>query len=133
MKLSQLTTNGTADALLVLTPSVNNIVKDDAIIESVGKIIDFSKAENLYGQITLLLGRITEILPLLLGDHRADVFAILSVLNECTPEEIGAQNIMKTMRQVREAVQDKELIDFFKSFMPTGTSEQSAPSALSQD
>lgn len=119
MKLSQLTTDGAADALCVIAPHVYNITSDRAIVESVGKALNVEKTENLYGQYLLIADRIVEILPLLLKDHRADVYGILSVLNECTAEEIASQNILKTIRQVREAIHDEELRDFFKSSVHT--------------
>jgi hypothetical protein len=52
---------------------------------------------------------------------KKDLFGILGVLNEKTPEKIAEQNIVKTMKQIREITKDKELLDFFKSC--TGTEE----------
>ncbi len=124
MKLSQLTTDGAADALCIIAPHIYNITSDSKVIESVSKKMNLDGTEKLYGKYVLLAGRIVEILPLLLKDHRDDVYGILSVLNQCTVKEVAAQNIMETIRQVREAVQDKELIDFFKSSVSTA---QNAP------
>ena len=54
--------------------------------------------------------------PILLKAHRSDVFGVLAVLNECSADEIAKQNIMETVKQVRDLFQDKDLLDFFKSF-----------------
>lgn len=132
MKLSELTTDGALDALCTITPYIYSITSDTALIESVGKAVDTGKVENRYGQYLVLMDKAVEILPLVLKDHRTDVYGILSVLNQRTVEEIAAQNVMETIRQIREATQDEELRGFFKSFAPSAKSEPSEPSAPSQ-
>jgi hypothetical protein len=72
-------------------------------------------------KITLITGKFTKILPLILKKRKADLFSILASLNEKTIEEIGSQNFIKTMSQIKDIAKDKELLDFFKSC--TGTEE----------
>lgn len=115
MKLSELTTDESLDALIVLTPYINNILIDQELGEELRRKIDperlKSKAE------TMLAGaeRINTLVPIVLKKHRADVYGILSVLNRKTPEEVGKQNFLVTAIQIREAVKDRDLVDFFKS------------------
>ena len=59
--------------------------------------------------------RIGQWIPLLLKKHRDDVFAILATVNGVTVDVIREQNILATMRQIRELAEDKDLTDFFKS------------------
>lgn len=132
MKLSELTTDGALDALCTITPYIYSITSDTALIESVGKAINTEKVENRYGQYLILMDKAVEILPLVLKDHRTDVYGILSALNQRTVEEIAAQNVMETIRQIREVTQDEELRSFFKSFAPSAKSELSEPSVLSR-
>lgn len=117
MKLSQLTTDNALDALCRLTPYLSNITTDQEFVEEIGKIVD-GKGLSLFGQYTMMMERITVVLPILLQKHRPDVYGVLSVLNDKTEEEIAAQTVMETMGQLRELFQDKELLDFLGSFMP---------------
>ena len=66
----------------------------------------------------MLLGaqKITAIIPLLLKTHRSDIYAILSIVGEKSVEEIAVQNIMTTMWQMKELLNDKEMVSFFKSW-----------------
>ena len=50
-----------------------------------------------------------------LKKHREDAFSILAVVNSVTVDAILEQNVLVTMRQIRELAEDKDLTDFFKS------------------
>lgn len=129
MKLSELSTDHALDVLCELTPFVANICEDGDLVATLGEKIDLDENMNMYGQFTMLAGKIGKITPILLKTHRVDVYNILSVLNEKPVDEIAAQPIGDTIRQVREAFQDSELLSFFRSFVQRGQKEQSAPSA----
>lgn len=115
MKLSELSTDRAADLLCEITPYIANITGDKALLDTLSEKIGTegkSAAEiYVYGA-----KKLTALAPIVLKNHKSDVFGVLSVLNETTPEAVGKQNILKTMLQIREAVQDKELVDFFKSW-----------------
>ena len=115
-KLSELTTDECADVLCELTPYIVNIVSDKEIMEAVGKAVD----KNTITQVgIMLLGaqKITAVIPLLLKTHRHDIYAILSIVGEKSVEEVAAQNIMATMWQMKELLNDKEMVSFFKSWV----------------
>lgn len=129
MKLSELSTDRALDVLCELTPYIANITNDEELVRTLGRKMDNSAETNLYGQFALLAGRIGEITPLLLKTHRADVYGILSILNEKPAAEIAAQPVTETMRQVLEVFQDTELIRFFRSSVRREQTGSSAPSA----
>lgn len=131
MKLSELNTDRALDVLCELTPYVENIVSDEAVVSAVGKVIKYDSQMNRYGLFLVGIEKISKIIPLLLKTHRADMYGILSAINSQSVEEIAAQNSILTLRQIREVLQDKELIDFFKSSAPQEQKEQSAPSVPS--
>lgn len=112
MKLSKLSTDQAADVLLQLTPSVANITGDKALLDTLKEKTGGTTVAEMYAAGAK---KVTALAPILLKDHREDVFGVLAVLNECEIEEIAAQNIMQTIKQVREAVMDKDLRDFFES------------------
>lgn len=121
-KLSELTTDECADVLCELTPYIVNIVSDQEIMDAVGKAVD----KNTITQVgIMLLGaqKITAVIPLLLKTHRPDIYAILSIVGEKSVEEVAAQNIMATMWQMKELLNDKELVSFFKSWAHGGKKE----------
>jgi hypothetical protein len=85
-------------------------------------VVDREQTETIsVGQKMLLVSsKLGKIVPILMKKRRAEMFGILAVLNEKTPEQISAQNILVTMMQVRDLVNDRELIDFFRSCRSTG-------------
>ena len=131
MKLSELSTDKALDVLCELTPHIKNITDDEAATSSIGKVLDDGQGLNLYGRFMLLAGWVGDFIPVLLRTHRADVYGILSVMNERPVEEIASQKLIDTMAQVRELFQDEDFVSFFKSSAPQEQIEQSAPSAAS--
>lgn len=114
MKLSELSTDAAASVLVSITPALSNILKDPDCREKIGKKADL-KDMSVIGIYAAGLEKINEIIPFLLETHKADVYAVLAALNGTTAEKIAAQNFLVTMRQAREIINDKDLIDFFKS------------------
>lgn len=115
MKLSELSTGRAADVLCEITPYIANIAGDKLLLDTLKEKLggDNKSAAELY---VYGAKKLSAIIPIVLKDHRGDVFGILSVLNETEIESIAAQNVLLTVQQVREAVQDKALVDFFKSW-----------------
>lgn len=131
MKLSELSTDHALDVMCELVPYIDSIVSDSEVVETIGKVVEPGTPINRYGNAVLMLGRVSECLPLLLKTHRPDVYGILSVMNERPVQEIAAQKLTETIRQVKELLQDEEFVSFFKSSVQQEQTEQSAPSAAS--
>lgn len=115
MKLSDLTTDQSLNVLCEITPFVSNIVKDDEIINTIGKAIDTKKMTKI-GVFMAGIDRIAALVPSLLQTHRSDVYGILASVNMTKPEKISKQKLTETMAQINEVVHDEDLITFFKSF-----------------
>ena len=115
MKLSELSTDRAADVLCELTPYIANITGDKALLDELANKFD-SKGKSAAELYTFAAHKCAALVPILLKDHREDVFGVLSVLNETELDKIAKQNIMETMKQVREVFRDKDMLDFFKSF-----------------
>lgn len=133
MKLSDLSTDRALDVLCELTPYIDRITNDQEVVSTIGKVVKPDAELNQYGSFMLIMGRLSEFVPLLLKTHRPDVYGILSILNEKSKEEIAAQPVRETVRQLREAFQDEDLMAFFKPSARQEQKEQSAPSAPSPD
>ena len=115
MKLSELTTDQAADVLCEVTPYIANITGDKSLLDELGKKFD-SKGKSVAELYTYAAKKCAVLAPLLLKDHRADVFGILSVLNDTTAEAVAKQNVLTTILQIRSVFKDKDLLDFFRSF-----------------
>lgn len=115
MKLSELSTERAADVLCEVTPYIANITGDKALLDELAIKFD-SKGKSVAELYTFSSHKYAQLVPILLKDHRADVFGVLAALNETTAEQIGKQKVMETIKQVGELFRDKELLDFFKSF-----------------
>jgi hypothetical protein len=114
MKLSEFSTDEALDVLCEITPYINNIIIDNALMETLKAKV---KGDGLTKTEIMALGaeKLNKLLPIILKDHRVDVYGIVAVLNGIDAADIGRQNIIKTAAQVRDAVKDKDLVDFFKS------------------
>ena len=123
MKLSELSTERATDVLCEIAPYFMNITTDEELVGELKAAVDFKDAEtmSMAEKITVVTGKISKILPILLKKRKTDLFGILGALNDKSIEEIAKQNIIKTMLQIKDISKDKELLDFFKSC--TGTEE----------
>lgn len=112
MKISQMTTNQAADALVKISANAANILDDKdmmALIKDTGEK-GVGDAANGWNMV------LTRLVPMCLKAHRDDLFSIIGALDDKTAEEIGKLKLIKTLGILRDSV-DKELLDFFDSFI----------------
>lgn len=114
MRFSQLNTDQAADVLCELTPYIANITGDKKLLDELAKKFDMKgkSAAELY---VFAAQKLANILPVVLKDHKEDIFSILAVLNDTTPEAVSKQSVFTTIKQARDVLADKELLSFFKS------------------
>ena len=116
MKLSEMTTDRAADALVRIAEPAAEIVNDDnvwKIWEKMGKM----KNPNIKAQIVFI---VREVAPILLKDHRDALYVVLSIMTEKTVQQIADQKVKDTIRDIKESV-DGELLSFF---MPSEEQKQ---------
>lgn len=131
MKISHLSTDRALDVLCELTPYIANITEDKEIMGVFSEKMDTQNMTILSVKI-ISVSRYNSMLSILLKTHRSDIYSILSIINDKSKEEIAAQTVMETMRQISEVLHDEELLSFFKSFVPQAKNEPSAPSVPSR-
>ena len=112
-KLSEFGTDECLDVLCEITPHIVNIVSDEEIMNAIGKPMDKTTVTKV-GVMLLGAQKITAVVPLLLKTHRADIYAILSVMGGKSVEEVAKQSTMATLWQIKTLSEDKELLSFFK-------------------
>lgn len=115
MKFSELSTDRAADVLCEVSVYALNILMDDELRESLKAQIDAEKPQTAGERYAIGAQKIGQWIPLILKKHREDAFGILAVVNNVTVDAILEQNVLVTMRQIRELAEDKDLTDFFKS------------------
>lgn len=115
MKLSEMSTEQFADAMLTLAPAVASIAEDKAITQVMDNIAKKSRGDAL--EFAGAIAR--EAVPALLKEHRADMYVILSAMSGKPAKEIQAQPVMQTIHDVRELL-DADMIDFFKDAASAG-------------
>lgn len=123
MKLSELSTERAMDVLCILTEPVAAIVSDEMILQELRSAVEKEDAVTMAEKISIGLQKLGRLMPMVLKDHRQDVYTILSVMNEKSAEEIAKQNVLATMKQIRDIVKDKDFLDFFRSCADSQGSE----------
>ena len=109
MKLSEMSTEKLADALVRMVEPAREIVEDAEFIEKLKQMAADRTAKT---QLENIAGMAFLVVPLLLERHRSATYTILSALTGKTVKQIAAQPGMQTLREARDSV-DQELLDFF--------------------
>lgn len=123
MRLSELSTEQAADVLCEITPHVEAIITDEDLTEELRAVIKPGDGVTKAQLAVIFMQKLSRAVPILLRKRRAEVFGILSALNDKSAEEIAQQNVLVTMCQIREIIKDRELLDFFKSCADSQGSE----------
>lgn len=122
MKLSQMTTDQVADAMIQIAPDIETLMNDAELVnkfKSRPTSTDTKEAMKL-GTITVL-----NIAMYLLKEQRQVTWNILGALNQKTSEEIGKQLFPTTIKQITEILKDPEFLSFFPQFAQSGQGTQS--------
>lgn len=100
------------DVLCAIAPSIQAIVDDKEIMTALGKAVD-KNGLTTAGVLMVATSKLVGAVPMLFKTHREDVYNILSSVGGVTVEDVKAQNMLDTMQQLKEILQDKPLLDFF--------------------
>ena len=129
MKLSELSTGRAADVLLQVASMAGTITGDKELMGTIGQAIDIKEKNlNQRGVLAEYIKQWCEFISILLENHRKNLFGILAVVNGVGVEDIEAQLITDTFRQLEEIRDDEVLVRFLSSFTRQGQNAQYAPS-----
>lgn len=115
MKLSEMNGKELSACLCKIAAPIERIGMDEKTMTAFQNIAGMGDLNRIQ-QGAALIG---EFIPLLLGDHQTDTFAILAAMNGKTVDEISEQKGMQTIRELKSALSDPELMDFFTSSVRT--------------
>lgn len=115
MKISELSTDKALDVICEITPFVDEIATDEELISTLKEKVKLPEGATRADMLKIGADKVNKIVPIILKKKRSAVYGILAALNETSIEKISKQSMISTAKQIKEAVGDKELIDFFKS------------------
>lgn len=115
MKISEFSTDKALDVICEITPFVDDIATDEELISTIKEKVKLPEGATRADMLRVGAEKVNKIVPILLKKKRKAVYGILAAVNETTADKIGKQSMITTAKQIKEAVGDKELIDFFKS------------------
>ena len=125
MTISEFTTDKALDVFVEITPYVAGIVTCEALQTALSDLAN-TPAKSLkssFQQMVFGADVFSRLVPILLSERRSDVYGILAALNEKSVDEIAKQSLFKTVGMIREIFSDKDLLNFFKSFVHTQPKE----------
>lgn len=112
MKLSSMPTDKATDALVRIMTPFSAIAEDEktvAALKDIGAMGD--------GPLIVKISKSAKrILPILLQEHREDLYEILSIMQNKNKKAIREQPFMQTIRDFEEVLKDDDLINFFSSY-----------------
>lgn len=114
MRISEMNTKQAAQTLCMIAEPLSRIGED----ESVNAFLKSLSSKKGSTMMQLISGAVAQIVPALLNTHFDDTVNVLSALTGKSANEIEQQNILVTMRDVRESI-DKDLLDFFTASSAT--------------
>ena len=113
MKISEMTNDQACDAIVRLTNPVANIT-DDPKLEPMLKELADNNGETGVSALKIVSSMLPKFVPLLLKDHKNDLYEIISILSDKNKGEIGKMKLGETIAILKESI-DEDLIGFFKS------------------
>ena len=115
-KISELTTDIAADVICEIVPYIEEIITDEELMAEVKSKLNLSEGANKLEFYYALVGKVARIAPILLKKKRNAVYGILAAFNEVSPEAMGKQNFIITLRQITELVRDRQVVELFTSY-----------------
>jgi hypothetical protein len=116
---SELSTDEALEVVLQIAQPITNLIDDEALVKEMQKTMPKGETTRIAMQ-RFGLAKIVKLLNIALKQHREDVYAILAPFNGLTVEETGKQNFLITCKQVADLLNDKNFVDFFKSYLGGG-------------
>lgn len=108
MKLSEMTVKDVKNAILIITPEICEIFKDEEFLE-----ISKNKAKNEDKAFLVGVNMFEKYVNILFDKHYSKIIKILSVLYATSEENIESKHIDEIYNMIVESLSDKVLVRFF--------------------
>lgn len=134
MKISEMTNEQAADALVRIAGPLGSLCDDEQITEMIKTYRDMEETP-----MVKVIGKfLPEIAAVAFKKHRDDILEIVGALTMQTKAAAGKMNFLETIRIIREAFTDETLTGFFTSFRGranatgTGSAQGSSGTAITE-
>lgn len=112
MKISEMTNDQAADAMIRIVAPIERLTKDERL-EPLLEELAGHEGEGGVSALKIISSMLPRIVPMLLKDHRTDLFEIISILSGERVEKVGGMKLSETVHILKESIDD-ELIGFFR-------------------
>ena len=109
MKISEMTNDQAADAMIKLAQPISNLLEDEATVNLLKELQE--KHEG--GGFAFIGKAIPKIVPFCMKDHRADIYAIVAALTLQPVSAIGKMKFVDTVRGLQDSI-DEDFLSFFR-------------------
>lgn len=109
VRISEMTNDQAADALVKIAPAIENILKDEATKPMLEKLAGAQGMEPLKVVATIL----PEAVAFCMKEHKDDLYAVVAALTQKTKAQVGKMNFLTTVKELKESI-DEDLVGFFK-------------------
>jgi hypothetical protein len=110
MKISLMTNDQAADAMIKLAQPISNLMEDKETADLLNTLTNTQQEE---GGIAYFGKVLPNIVSFCLKGHKQDVYAIVAALTLRPVGEVGKMNFLDTVKELRESI-DEDFIGFFK-------------------
>ena len=110
MKISQMTNDQAADAMIKLAGPISRLLED----EETRKLVEEAQSQREGEGGIAFFGRILpKVVPFMMKDHREDLYAVVAALTLRPVGDVGKMNFVETIKELRESI-DEDFLGFFK-------------------
>lgn len=113
MKISMMSNDQAADALIRIADPISNLCDDE---ELTAMLDDFRKMENL-GIMRAIARMLPKLVAYALKKHKKDLYEIIGALDGRPTAEVAGMNFRETVKLVQDSY-DEILRDFFTQSVP---------------
>lgn len=110
MKISMMTNDQAADALVKMAQPMANLMEDKETAELLETI---TKTDREGGGFAYLGSILPKVVSFCMKNHKADVFAIVGALTQKPTSAVGKMNFLETVKELKDSI-DEDFIGFFK-------------------
>lgn len=109
MKISEMTNDQAADAMIKMAQPMSNLLTDD----NMKALLDDIQNGNKENGVSFFASILPKVVAFAMKDHKDDIYAIVSALTLQPVGKVGKLNFMQTVKELRESV-DEDFIGFFR-------------------
>lgn len=109
MKISEMTNDQAADAMLKIAPAIENLLKDEATKPLLEKLAGAQGMDTTAIVATIL----PQAVAFCMKDHKDDLYAVVGALTMQPVGKVGKMNFVSTVKELKESL-DEDFLSFFK-------------------